>query len=261
MRLICLVALMAALGGCAPTYSINGTTTTEGRYTEEDDVPNAPKGPPSCRVTDVEQLFVEVECDYLGNPTLRDWKTGIELEYHRAAETAVVSGKAYVVRVTSDGERHYLTSHTPVRCQTVVNPGTVVGNILTAIGNANRHGTANVDCSTSGNNTSCSGSYTEPPPPAPLRDPHDTTCAGGETYRVISGVTTVAKYRMLSEQEGSAPDVQLLPMKDRPLSVHAILTPPQSAAAAAPASSSPRPAKWEDPFADTAKPSAEPSTH
>jgi hypothetical protein len=240
MRLIYLVVLMAALGGCAPAYSINGTRTSERRYTEEDDVPNPPKGPPSCRVTDAEEVFVEVECDYLGNPTRQDWKTGIELEYHRAAETAVVSGKAYVVRVTSDGETHYLTSHTPVRCQTVVNPRKVIGNFLTAIGNANRHGTVDMDCSTIGNGTSCSGSYTEPPPPAPLRDPHDTTCSSGETYRVISGVTTVAKYRMLSEQEGSAPDVQLLPMKDRPLSVRAILAPPQNAAAA------PNPDPWSD---------------
>jgi len=142
------------------------------------------------------------------------------------------------VRLTSEAETHYLTSRNPIRCQTVVNQAKVAMNVLRTFANAGRQGSVNMDCRTTGANTSCSGSVTPPPPPIPLVDPHETTCSGGRTYRVVSGVTTLARYRMLSLEEGSAPDVQLLPEKDQPIAVRAILAPQTPAERVDPASSS-----------------------
>jgi hypothetical protein len=244
--LLTVVICTGVLHGCAASSTRPVSASREGTRgarvsprtyaDEEDDVPNTPKGPPACHAEDVEQLFVDIECEYLGNPTDQDWEAGIQLEFRRAAEVAAVSGKAFVVRLTSEAETHYLTSRNPIRCQTTVNQAKVAANVLRTFANATRRGSVNMDCATIGNNTSCSGSVTPPPRPIPLVDPRETTCSGGRTYRVVSGVTTTARYRMLSIEEGSAQDVQLLPEKDQPITVRAILapSPPVESAAARP---------------------------
>jgi hypothetical protein len=163
------IALGAVLTGCASTYHVDGQPVSQRRFAEEDDVPNVPKGvPPSCRVASVEQLFVEVECEYVGNPTEAEWETGISSEFHRAAEVAVVSGRAFIVRVTSEAEAHYLTSRNPVHCETRINSSKVAANVLRGFANGLGRGSVDINCHAVGADTSCTGSVTPPPPPVPL---------------------------------------------------------------------------------------------
>lgn len=181
-----------------------------------------PRTPPSCRVTDVDESFVDVACEYAGEPTPAEWNTGLRLEYARAAAAAAVSGRDYIARLSFEITPRTASGQTPVQCVTTTNARKVLGNVLRAMGN-NQTGRVDMHCSSYGYGTNCSGTVREPDPPAPMVDPHETTCVGGETYTVVSGTSTDARFRFLTAAEAEAAVARGVPEANRPVAVQFVL--------------------------------------
>ena len=270
MKAACLVFVLAA--GCAEEFSVDGHPVDPDEYADaatEGPVRAPRRLPPTCRVTSTDINFVTIDCRYAGSPTPKDWRTGMTAELRLAAQTSVIAGKtsiALVGRETPDVRTANYTS--PVACVRSVNGLRTAAVILGGMGGAYQD---HAHCSSSGSDTNCTFV-----PAQPVPDIHDTSCVGGTTTTYISSVITRSRWRLLTDAEAAAPQMELLPDANKPIAAEILLSPaplathsqaPQEGESASvvkpavpPTAPSQRPAKWEDPFVDPAKPSAEPST-
>jgi hypothetical protein len=270
MKAACLVFVLAC--GCADEFSLDGHAVDPDEYAEattESPVRAPRRLPPTCRVTSTDINFVTIDCRYAGSPTPKDWRAGMTAELRLAAQTSVIAGKtaiALVGRETPDVRTANYTS--PVACVRSVNGLRTAAVILGGMGGAYQE---HAHCSSSGSDTNCTFI-----PAQPVPDIHDTTCVGGTTTTYISSVITRSRWRLLTDVEAAAPQMELLPDVNKPIDCEILLAPGttprpsravQEGASAsvakpvvAPDAPLPKPTEWKDPFVDAARPSAEPST-
>jgi hypothetical protein len=192
-----------------------------------------PRIPPSCRVSEVDNEFVNVTCEYAGQPTSKEWEAGIRLEFSRAAAAAAVTGRDYIARLSFEVTPRLSSGRTPIQCATRINALKVLGNVLHSMG-TDRTSRVDMRCSSSGSDTSCSGTVEDPEPPAPMVDPHEKTCVGGDEYAVVSSTSTKSRFRFLTGDEATAAVAKGVPNENRPVAVETLLHDESPGAAAAP---------------------------
>ena len=266
-HLLTIVSVVAALAtaGCGPAVYMNGHAASPDEYaraTTPVPAPPPPRPPPTCQVAAADTDFATIDCRYVGDPTLEDWRHGIAAEFRLAAQTSVIAGKVAIALVGRETPNVRTANYTsPVACVRSVNGLRAAGVFLGGMGGAYQD---HAHCSTSGRDTDCTFI-----PAQRVPDIHDTTCVGGTTTTYVSEVVTRSRWRFLTEIQTTAPQMALLPDTNKPVACEVVLSPDFALTTAPVAARKPSPqpmtkppleTKWppssKDP--DTAAPTKEP---